>query len=88
MSIYRNFGQNVNLLSINTKIADNTVFINDPKKYIYDNNIYPSLSFINNDDDIHLNNFLNNTVLKRACCMRSIGEDSTSININYMNEKN
>ena len=43
--------QNINLLNLDLSIADNISFDNDPYTYLYNNNIYPSTSFLNNDKE-------------------------------------
>ena len=63
-------GYIISNLSIDPSIGDNVQFTSgDPlNSYIFNNNIYPSMSNISNKDDLKY--FLNSSVLKRACCLR------------------
>jgi hypothetical protein len=62
------YKQNIGFLSINTTDAKNITFKSNPlTSFIFNNNNYPSLPV---DNETKLNDFLDNTTLKRACCMR------------------
>jgi len=41
--------QNINLLNLDLSIANNELLDNDPYTYLYNNNIFPSTSFLNNE---------------------------------------
>ena len=81
-------GQNINLISLDYSIAENESLNNNPYTYLYNNNIFPSTSFLNDDKD-KLKIQLNNTILKRACCMRkNASEDSNTVVFQYRDEYN
>ena len=75
-------------INIDTTISNNVNFqTDDPlNNYIFNKNIYPNINASNNND---LNIILENSVLKRACCLRQNSDsNSQSVNINYIDNGN
>jgi hypothetical protein len=67
---------NLNIDNFNSFYSSNNKyndFLNNAKNKLFDNNTFPYDSFINNNS---INNIIDNTILKRACCMRKSNNDT------------